>query len=250
VLTSEVSFNLFESDEFRASPLATIYDSCEPLRRRLSDGDCPDDFPFWRDLRAQGVTDYVGFPLRFTDGTIQVATWATRQPGGFTPEQFNAIQAVITPLARVAEVRALRRTATNLLDTYVGRQAGERILAGKIQRGHIEEIYAAIWLSDMRGFTTLSEQLPSEDLIDLLNRYFGCQVPVILEHGGEVLKFMGDGLLAIFPLSANANDTNEVCRRALMGAREVQASSRASKYPLVPRGRMQSVSGWRFTWET
>jgi class 3 adenylate cyclase len=79
----------------------------------------------------------------------------------------------------------LRRTATNLLDTYVGRQAGERILAGKIQRGYIEEIYAAIWLSDMRGFTTLSEQLPSEDLIDLLNRYFGCQVPVILEHGGE-----------------------------------------------------------------
>ena len=223
VLTSEVSFNLFESDEFRASPLTTIYDTCEPLRRRLSGGDCPDDFPFWRDLRAQGVTDYVGFPMRFTDGTIQVATWATRQPGGFTPEQFTAIQSVITPLARVAEVRALRRTATNLLDTYIGRQAGERILAGKIQRGHIEEIYAAIWLSDMRGFTTLSEQLPSEDLIDLLNRYFGCQVPVILKQGGEVLKFMGDGLLAIFPLSANANATNEVCRRALMGAREVQA---------------------------
>src|SRR6516165_10530128 len=124
VLTSEVSFNLFESDEFRTGPLATIYDTCEPLRRHLSGGDCPDDFPFWRDLRAQGVTDYVGFPLRFTDGTIQVATWATRQPGGFTPEQFTAIQAVITPLARVAEVRALRRTLqTFSTPTSVGKLA-------------------------------------------------------------------------------------------------------------------------------
>ena len=92
VSTSEALFSFFESDEFRASPAATIYDTCEPLRRRLSDGDCPDDSPFWRDLRAQGVTDYAGFPLRFTDGTIQVATWATRQPGGFTPEQFTAMR--------------------------------------------------------------------------------------------------------------------------------------------------------------
>jgi adenylate cyclase len=222
VSTSEASFSLFESDEFQASPVAAIYDLREPFRRHLSDSDCRDNFLFLRDLRAQGVTDYVGFPLHFTDGTIQVSTWTTQQPGGFTTEQFTRIQSIITPLARVAEVRALRRTATNLLNTYVGRQAGERILAGKIQRGHIEEIYAAIWLSDMRGFTTLSEQLPSEDLIDLLNRYFECQVPVILKHGGEVLKFMGDGLLAIFPLSGDANDTEEVCRRALMGAREVQ----------------------------
>jgi adenylate cyclase len=222
VSTSEALFDLLETDEFQGSPVAAIYDTCEPLRRRLSDGDCPDDFPFLRDLRAQGVTDYVGFPLRFTDGTIHVATWTTRQPSGFTPKQFADIQSVITPLARVAEVRALRRTATNLLNTYVGRQAGERILTGKIRRGHVEEIRAAIWLSDMRGFTMLSEQLPSEDLVDLLNRYFECQVPTILKHGGEVLKFMGDGLLAIFPLSEDGNDAGEVCQRALTSAREVE----------------------------
>jgi len=188
--------------------------------------------------------------MRFTDGTIQVATWATRQPGGFTPEQFTAIQAVITPLARVAEVRALRRTATNLLDTYVGRQAGERILAGKIQRGHIEEIYAAIWLSDMRGFTTLSEQLPSEDLIDLLNRYFGCQVPVILEHGGEVLKFMGMACSRSSRyLQMPATQTRSADERSRALAKS-KLSSTALKYPLVPRRRMRSVLGWRFTWET
>ena len=162
---------------------------------------CPIDFDVLRDLRAEGATDYAAFPLIFTDGTIHVATWSTRQPGGFTPQQFADLQSVIAPLARVAEIRALRRTAGNLIDTYVGHQTGERILAGNIRRGYVEAIRAAIWLSDMRGFTALSERLPPQDLIDRLNRYFGCQVPAILDHGGEVLKFMGDGLLAIFPIA-------------------------------------------------
>ena len=167
------------------------------------------------ELRAEGATDYVAFPLPFTDGTVHVATWTTRQPGGFTARQFADLEAVIAPLTRVAEIRALRRTATNLLNTYVGRQAGERILAGKIRRGFVEEIRAAIWLSDMRGFTALSERLPPQELVDLLNRYFDCQVPPILDHGGEVLKFIGDGLLAIFPLAETATTRGEVCRRAL-----------------------------------
>ena len=174
------------------------------------------------ELRAEGATDYVAFPLLFTDGTVHVATWTTRQPGGFTPEQFADLESIIAPLTRVAEIRALRRTATNLLNTYVGRQAGERILAGKIRRGFVEEIRATIWLSDMRGFTALSERLPPQELVDLLNRYFDCQVPTILDHGGEVLKFIGDGLLAIFPLAEDGDDAGEVCRRALACAREAR----------------------------
>jgi adenylate cyclase len=130
---------------------------------------------------------------------------------------------VIAPLARVAEIRALRRTAGNLIETYVGHQTGERILAGKIRRGHVETLRAAIWLSDMRGFTLLAERLPPQALVDLLNQYFDCQVPAIAEHGGEVLKFMGDGLLAIFPLAADASDTALVCARTLAGARKAAA---------------------------
>ena len=193
----------------------------QPIRRHLADSNCPDDFAILHDLRAEGVTDYVAFPLLFTDGAIHVATWSTQQPGGFTAKQFSDLESVIAPLARVAEIRALRRTAENLLDTYVGHQTGEKILAGKIRRGHIEAIRAAIWLSDMRAFTTLSERLPPQELIDLLNRYFGAQVPAILDHGGEVLKFMGDGLLAIFPIADDA-DADAVCRRALAGALEVR----------------------------
>jgi adenylate cyclase len=134
-------------------------------------------------------------------------------------------------LARVAEVRALRRTASILLDTYVGHDAGERILAGRIRRGDIEEIHAAIWLSDMRGFTALADSLPPPVLIDLLNRYFDCQVPVILGHGAEVLKFMGDGLLAIFTIASNEA---EVCKRALTAARQAQANVAALADSAMP----------------
>jgi adenylate cyclase len=100
------------------------------------------------------------------------------------------------------------------LTTYVGRNAGERVLAGHIRRGDTETIHAAIWLSDMRGFTALADTLPPQQLVDLLNRYFDCQVPAIEEHGGEVLKYMGDGLLAIFPIGGEAH-FQTICAAAL-----------------------------------
>lgn len=219
VTTSNALFAILETDDYRQSPFTTVYATRAPLRRRLADSNCPLDFAVLKDLKAEGATDYAAFPLTFTDGTIHVSTWSTRQPGGFTPKQFADLEAVILPLARVAEIRALRRTAGNLIDTYVGHQTGERIMAGKIRRGYVEAIRAAIWLSDMRGFTALSERAPPQTVIDVLNRYFGCQVPPILEHGGEVMKFMGDGLLAIFPI-ANDADADEVCRKTLACARD------------------------------
>ncbi len=221
VTTSNALFTILDTDDYQKSPFTTVYATRKPLRRRIGDADCPVDFAILQDLRAEGCTDYAAFPLLFTDGTIHVATWSTKSPGGFTAKQFADIEAVIAPLARVAEIRALRRTAGNLIDTYVGHQTGEMILSGKIRRGYVEAIRAAIWLSDMRGFTTLSEQLPPQALIDRLNRYFECQVPAILEHGGEVLKFMGDGLLAIFPITGD-NDAGAVCRRMLSCALEVR----------------------------
>ena len=231
VEASEAPYELLESGDFLDSTIARVYLTEEPIRRRLADPDCPLDFPILAELREQGVTDYLASPLVFTDGAIHVVTCTTREPSGFTDEQIAGIEAIITPLARVAEVRALRRMASMLLDTYVGHDAGERILAGHIRRGDIEEIHAAIWLSDMRGFTALADSLPPRVMIDLLNRYFDCQVPVILEHGAEVLKFMGDGLLAIFAIAGNEG---EVCRRALAAARQVQANIAALASSAMP----------------
>jgi adenylate cyclase len=218
----EYPFDSIDTGAFRNSPIAHIYATGDTIRRRLADPDCAIDFPILQDLRMEGVTDYLASPLVFTYGEIQLATWTTRQPGGFTDSQMAALNSIITPLARVAEIRALRRTAGNLLNTYVGTHAGERILAGQIRRGHTEAIHAAIWLSDMRGFTALIDRLPSQTLIDLLNSYFDCQVPAIHNRGGEVLKFMGDGLLAIFPLASDGTNARKICNDALAAACEAR----------------------------
>ena len=231
VEVSEAPFELLESPDFLENPIAQVYATGRALRRKLTDPDCAVDFPVLSELRAEGITDYLASPLVFTDGAIHAVTCTTRQAGGFTDAQIAGIEAIITPLARVAEIRALRRMGSTLLDTYVGHDAGERILAGHIRRGDIEEIHAAIWLSDMRGFTALADSLPPPVLIDLLNRYFDCQVPVILDHGAEVLKFMGDGLLAIFNIAGNET---EVCERALAAARRAQANIAALSDSAMP----------------
>jgi len=227
----EAPYELLETSDYLDSTIARVYLTEKSIRRRLADPDCPLDFPILAERRAEGVTDYLASPLFFTDGSVHVVTSTTREPGGFTDEQIAGIEAIITPLARVAEVLALRRMASTLLDTYVGHDAGERILAGHIRRGDIEEIHAAIWLSDMRRFTALADSLPPRAMIDLLNRYFDCQVPVILDHGAEVLKFMGDGLLAIFAI---AGDETEVCERALAAARQAQANIAALASSAMP----------------
>jgi len=220
---TEGKFDLLDREVFRTSPMAHVSKTGVAVRRRLADPDCPMDYPILRDLREEGVTDYVVSPLHFTNGEIHFASWATRQPGGFTDPEIAGIHSVIAPLARVAEIRAWYRVAGNLLATYVGKNAGERVLAGRIRRGDTESIHAAIWLSDMRGFTRLADSLPPQALVDLLNRYFDCQVPPILDDGGEVLKFMGDGLLAIFSIGDGA-DAAKVCAAALKAAHAARAN--------------------------
>jgi len=215
----EAGYALLDTPEYTDNPVGIIKRTGEPIRRRLADPDCPHDMPVLKEFLADGITDYYAAPLVFTNGERHAATFASQQPGGFTDAEFEALRAVVNPLARVAEVRALRRIATNLLNTYVGRQAGERILAGRIRRGHSENINAAIWLSDLRGFTTLADRLPPQELIEVLNRYFDCQVPAIESRGGEILKFMGDGLLAIFPISEKA-PMQAVCHAALEAVRD------------------------------
>jgi adenylate cyclase len=181
-------------------------------------------------MRAEGVTDYIALPLAFIDGQIHASSWTTKEPGGFTDDQLDGLRSIVPPLARLIEVIGLRRIATVLLDTYVGNSAGARILAGQIRRGHTETMRVAIWLSDLRGFTPLSDRLPPETMVKLLNAYFDCQVGPILRNGGEVLKFMGDGLLAIFPIAEDGADSVEVCSRILEAVNESRANVAAMSY--------------------
>jgi adenylate cyclase len=231
VRVTTASFDAPDSQEFKSSPLAILYETASEVRYRLDDP-ASAKFPFLDDMRAEGVTDYLAAPLLFADGSIHSSSWTTKQPGGFSSEQLDGLRSLVIPLARLIEIISLRRTASILLDTYVGNRAGERILAGQIRRGHTETMHAAIWLSDLRGFTALSDRLPAETVVEILNGYFDCQVSAIRSHGGEVLKFMGDGLLAVFPIDEYVGDSRQVCSRVLEAARESRASVEAMHFPV------------------
>jgi adenylate cyclase len=223
-------YTVLDSPEFNSSPLAIIFREAREIRCRLDDPESS-RFPFLDDMRAEGVTDYIAIPLLFVDGSVHASSWTTKQPGGFTVAQMAALKSIVPPLTRLVEVIGLRRVASMLLDTYVGNRAGERILGGQIRRGHTDTMDAAIWLSDLRGFTALSDRLPAETVVNILNLYFDCQVSAIKTRGGEVLKFMGDGLLAVFPIAERDGDVQEVCSRVLEAARESRASVYAMAYP-------------------
>jgi adenylate cyclase len=230
IVVTTANFDLPDSPRFKNSPLAILYASGHEVRYRLDDPESK-RFPFFDDMRTEGVTDYIALPLLFTDGSIHASSWSTRAEGGFTDVHLAALRDVIPPFSRLGEIHAMRRTAAALLDTYVGNRAGERILAGQIRRGHAEEMQAAIWLSDLRGFTALSDRLVPETVVDILNQYFDCQVPVIREHGGEILKFMGDGLLAVFPIAKDGGNLSEVCGRVLQASRKARTNVDAMHYP-------------------
>ena len=230
VVVASADFDIEQTPEFIRSPVVIVQKTARELRYRMNDAESR-RFPFFDDMRKEGVTDYIALPLCFTDGSVHVTSWTTKQPGGFTEQQLAGLRRIIPPLARVGEIFAMRRTAAALLDTYVGNRAGERILAGQIRRGHAEDMQAAIWLSDLRGFTALSDRLPAETVVDILNQYFDCQVPAIREHGGEILKFMGDGLLAVFPIAKDRGNLGEVCGRVLEASRKARANVDAMHYP-------------------
>ncbi len=217
---------VMQEDIFRKSPYALLFQGAGAIRRRLDLPDAEIDFPILEDLRMQGATDYVAMPLTFSDGRISAATFATNRPGGFSTGELETLYEMLPVLTRLMEMHALRRTARILLDTYLGRYTGERVLQGLVHRGDGEDIHAVIWFSDLRASTRLADALPRPDFLQLLNGYFDCMAGAVLEQGGEVLKFIGDAVLAIFPIGLLGEVPNQrlesAGRAALAAARDAQ----------------------------
>ncbi len=198
---------------YTASPVAVVRRSGAPLRVRLEPGELP--FALCTELRDQGGTDFYALPLPFSNGQVSYATFVTDDPAGFSDSSLALLDAVRPYLARRIELESAYYATRALLEVYLGKNAARRVLAGEFQRGRGEEIDAAIWFSDMRGFTRLSDRLPPARVIELLDGHFELIVSAIGAHGGEVLKFIGDAVLAIFPFG---NDARDACRRALAAA--------------------------------
>jgi adenylate cyclase len=199
---ARVDYDVRERSEYIGSPANEMFDGATELRENLEqDPALGRKHTLYREMRAQGLTDYVAWPLYHTLGKRHLVTFATDRPGGFDDAHVAALKNILPVLALVSEIRIKNRLARTLLETYVGSHAGELILAGATRRGTGTTVRAAIMICDLREFTKISDNWPRDDVIDLLNDYFDAMSEPIARHGGEILKFIGDGLLAIFPLS-------------------------------------------------
>ncbi len=208
---------IMQADSYKLSTMPAIIERGETVRVHLEDEAERSRYPVTMEIFEQGGTDYIGMPLEFSSGQNNLLSLSIDRPGGYSNAELASFPALASILARVLEPKALQAAAVNLLDTYVGQRAGERILKGQILRSSGETIQAAIWLCDLRGFTRLSDSLHRAFLIDLLNQFFDCVAPAVQEEGGEILKFLGDGMLAVFPADSDA-DLDEACARSLRAA--------------------------------
>jgi adenylate cyclase len=208
--------DILSQPRFKASPFAPILRGAGGVRRRLAEPGCKLDYPVVRELHAEGATDYVAMPFRYADGQLNVLSMTAFAPGGFSLGQLGAVYEALPVLGRLLEVFAQRRTAVGLLETFLGRRTGKRVLDGLVKRGDGEHIEAVVWFSDLRDSTALSQAMERDAYLEYLNRYFECLAGAIMEHDGEVLRFIGDAALAIFPVG---DDAAEACRRALAAAR-------------------------------
>ena len=207
-----LSYSVLDNPAFVSSPLVPVFQGAGGIRRHLSAPDAKLDFPILEELRDQGATDYVAMPLMFSDGEIHALTLATDRAGGFTTDELGQIYEILPILSRLLEVQAMRTTARTLLDTYLGPHTGEQVMNGQIKRGDGETIPAVIWYCDLRGSTKMAESLPLETYLNTLNDFFECTAGAVLEHGGEVLKFIGDAVLAIFPIAVERGTDAEAYR--------------------------------------
>ena len=213
------SYGVENTPQFLASPINEIFNGATEVRKNLEVCQKVDlNYPLYKEMYAEGLTDYIAWPIYHTLGKRHIVTFASDAPGGFTEQHLAFLRDLLPALTMVTEIRLKNIMARTLLRTYVGPHASEKILAGATTRGSGTTVGAAILICDLRDFTTISDMWPRDDVIELLNGYFDAMVDPIEKHGGEILKFMGDGLLAIFPLS----DPN-ACHNLLVAISEAQA---------------------------
>lgn len=233
VTSQMVSRSLITSEETQNSPFFwAVSDQVDYRRFELGAGPVEPEFPIFERLRADGVTDYLLFFKSY--GRTEEVLWADLPPGmegvvlslsthrigGFAELEINYLKALMRPLALSIKSTTTHLLAKELLDTYLGHYSGNRVLDGVIQRGEGGTIDCVLFYCDLRSSTKLAEQLSLEQYLALINDYFDCTAGAIADHGGDVLKFIGDAVMAIFPVEAESRPAVDMCRAAVNAARE------------------------------
>lgn len=227
-----------KSSQFQKAPFyQLVKHQVQFQRTRLDDPKACEQFPLFVMLREAGMTDYIACyesygradPLDWADlpaGTEgSMVSFCTRRIGGFSRSEVDNLRGLSVAIALTVKMASDRNLAEVLLETYLGTLSGRSVLAGLVEKGDGRVIDCALWFSDLRGSTTLAAQLSIDDYFATINDYFDCTAGAVIDHGGEVLKYIGDGVLAIFPFETTTRPAAEMCMAAMMTARE--ALSRA-----------------------
>ncbi len=218
----EAEHQIRESDRYIGSPLKQLFDTERPVRQRLDQ--LPDNaHRTYTDLADDGFTDYLALPVMTADGMISAFIVTTRKMDGFSDRDIESFRVIRNHLVPVLEVHSLRHLSKSLLNTYVGKRTGEKVLAGMIKRGDADLINAALWFSDLRNFTQLTEVLPADQILEMLNAYFEFVAASVTARGGEILRFIGDAMLIVFPIDGNM-DAQTACRAAIDAAIDAQST--------------------------
>jgi adenylate cyclase len=221
-----IAHEVADALRYEDNPVLRVSIGGETLRRRLDIAGANLDFPILHELKAEGATDYFALPIASAHGGNYMMSYVTDRPDGFTAAEIEDMTHVSQYIAIVADMHTQRALSRNVLNAYLGPNTGPKVLAGQIRRGTGEALAAVLWSSDLRGFTERSDRLPGDRMIAILNALFDAQAQAIAMHGGEILKFIGDGMLAIFPLDV-AETQAEAARNALAAAFEALASIEA-----------------------
>jgi|SRR5882724_4168586 len=223
VQITALAHGAYQTEAYRSSPAFLITTGAETeVRRRIAAQQTEFDFPILKDLAAQGASDYVVFPLQFYGSAASAISFATSKPGGFTDADIALLREARRPLLLALSPRFQAHTTRTLLGAYLGPKTADLVLSGKVERGDVTEIDAAIWFSDLRGFTPMSAGITPPELIAWLNDYFAAIGRAIVAHDGEILKFIGDAILAVWPVS-DARPREATCRAALAAAKAANA---------------------------
>lgn len=208
---------LLQTNTWIGSPFQYVVNSGKSFRRRLFDLDSSADHSVLHELVADGATDFFVMPIYYGDGSVQGASMVSNHPNGFSDVHLALFETLAIPLAAAMEPAAMRRSSTSLLRTYLGDGPANAVVDGAISRGDVAHIDAVVMITDLRGFTDKSARWDGSELLAALDSYFELTVDAVRRHDGDILKFLGDGLLAVFPI-AEGSGTAKACRASIAAA--------------------------------
>ncbi len=230
-----------ETDRYIGSPMMQLYDTGEMVRQRL------DQLPetahrAYTELSDDGFTDYLALPVFTANGVDAAIIVTTRINGGFSQKDIENFCEIRNYMAPIVEVQSLRHLSKSLLNTYVGKRTGEKVLAGMIKRGDADIINAALWFSDLRNFTHITETLEADLVIGMLNEYFEFVAAAVTTRGGEILRFIGDAMLIVFPIDSNST-RQATCKAAIDAAIDAQSTLASLNHRRRRRGEPEIEFG-------